>query len=555
MKKKWAIATLAVCGLVLAGCSTGNSSKKEESKSSDTAAVAKKQVFNMVEGAEMPSADLSLATDEVSFSALNNCYEGLYRLDKDNKPIPAGAAEMAKVSDDGLTYTLKLREDAKWSNGDPVTAKDYVYGWQRTVDPKTASEYAYLFEPVANASDITAGKKATSELGIKAVDDYTLEIKLAKVTPYFDQLLAFPIFFPQNQKVVEKFGSDYATKSENAVYNGPFTLEGFDGPGTDTEWSYAKNDTYWDAKNVKLDKINVSVIKESSTALNLFKDGQSDQVTLNGELAQQMANDEAFLTIPEASTFYLEFNQKDEKSPYRNANLRKAISYAINRDSLAKQVLANGSIATTNLMPEKFIYDPKTKKDFVKEAKSPVKYDKKKAKEYWEKAKKELGVDEVKLDILSSDSDVAKKMLEYLQGSLQENLPGLKVSVSPVPFSVRLDRSNKGDFDTVLSGWGADYADASSFLDMFTIGNSYNRGNWNNEEYTKLVRAAATTDAADEEKRWDDFVKAEKIIMDEQGVVPIYQKAVAYMRNPKVKGIVNHPAGAKYDFKWTYIAK
>ena len=206
-------------------------------------------------------------------------------------------------------------------------------------------------------------------------------------------------------------------------------------------------------------------------------------------------------------------------------------------------------------MPEKFIYDPKTKKDFVKEAKSPVKYDKKKAKEYWEKAKKELGVDQVKLDILSSDSDVAKKMLEYLQGSLQENLPGLKVSVSPVPFSVRLDRSNKGDFDTVLSGWGADYADASSFLDMFTIGNSYNRGNWNNEEYTKLVRAAATTDAADEEKRWDDFVKAEKIIMDEQGVVPIYQKAVAYMRNPKVKGIVNHPAGAKYDFKWTYIAK
>ena len=289
--------------------------------------------------------------------------------------------------------------------------------------------------------------------------------------------------------------------------------------------------------------------------MNLFKDGQSDQVTLNGELAQQMANDEAYLTIPEASTFYLEFNQKDEKSPYRNANLRKAISYAINRDSLAKQVLANGSIATTNLMPEKFIYDPKTKKDFVKEAKSPVKYDKKKAKEYWEKAKKELGVNEVKLDILSSDSDVAKKMLEYLQGSLQENLPGLKVSVSPVPFSVRLDRSNKGDFDTVLSGWGADYADASSFLDMFTIGNSYNRGNWNNEEYTKLVRDAATTDAVDEEKRWDDFVKAEKIIMDEQGVVPIYQKAVAYMRNPKVKGIVNHPAGAKYDFKWTYIAK
>lgn len=554
MNKKWAIATLAVCGLVLAGCSTGgSSSEKSDSAKKETA--AKEQVFNMVESAEMPSADISLATDEVSFSALNNVYEGLYRLDKDNKPVPAGASEEAKVSDDGLTYTFKLRKDAKWSNGDPVTAKDYVYSWQRTVDPKTASEYSYLFEPIANAADITAGKKAASELGVKAVDDYTLEVKLDKVTPYFEQMLALPTFFPQNQKVVEQYGADYATKSDKSVYNGPFTLVDFDGPGTDTDWGYKKNDTYWDAKNVKLDKINVNVIKDSSTALNLFKDDQADLITLSGELAQQMANDEAFITIPEASTFYLEFNQGKANSPYKNENLRKAISYAINRDALAKQILANGSIGTTNLVPEKFVYNPDTKKDLTKEAKSSVKYDKKKAKEYWEKAKSELGVDSLNIDILSSDSDVAKKMLEYLQSALQENLPGVKVSVSPVPFSVRLDRSNKGDFDIVMSGWGADYADASSFLDLFTIGNSYNRGQWNNEEYTKLVKAAGTTDANDPQKRYEDFVKAEKIIMDEQGVVPIYQKAVAYLRNPKVKDIVNHPAGAKYDFKDAYIAK
>src|SRR5699024_4939483 len=153
-------------------------------------------------------------TDTISFSALNNVYEGLYRLDADNIPQPAGAAELAEVSEDGLTYKLKLREDAKWSNGDPVTAADYVYSWQRTVSPDTASEYAYMFEPVLNAAEITSGDKDVEELGIKAVGDYELEITLAKATPYFDYLLAFASFFPQQEKTVEEFGDKYASNSE-----------------------------------------------------------------------------------------------------------------------------------------------------------------------------------------------------------------------------------------------------------------------------------------------------------------------------------------------------
>ncbi len=199
MKNKWAYGLVAVCGVVLAGCTTGgtNSSSNDTATSGDSNA---EQVFNVVVSQEMPSADLSLATDTISFSALNNVYEGLYRLDADSTPQPAGAAEAAEVSEDGLTYKIKLREDAKWSNGDPVTAADYVYGWQRTVKPETASEYAYLFSPVKNADAITAGDTDPSELGIKAVGDYELEITLEKATPYFDYLLAFPSFFPQNQK-------------------------------------------------------------------------------------------------------------------------------------------------------------------------------------------------------------------------------------------------------------------------------------------------------------------------------------------------------------------
>ncbi|MGJ0995807.1 peptide ABC transporter substrate-binding protein [Enterococcus casseliflavus] len=552
MKKKWGYGVVAVCGIVLAGCSTGGTSSTGESSSGSGTAAAE-QIFNVVVQQEMPSADLSLATDTISFSALNNVYEGLYRLDADSKPEPAGAAELAEVSEDGLTYKLKLREDAKWSNGEPVTAADYVFGWQRTVSAETGSEYAYLFAPVTNAEAITAGEKDASELGIKAVSDYELEITLTTPTPYFQYLLAFPSFFPQSQAVVEDNGEQYASTSDNAVYNGPFVLAGFDGPGTDTEWSYEKNDQYWDKETVKLDTINVSVVKESSTSLNLFQDGQADDVILTGELAQQMANDEAFVSEPLARTSYIELNQREEDSPFRNEDLRKAISYAIDRDALVTSILGDGSLASTGLIPKGMTFNPTDNTDFVDEAESVIEYDQEKAKEHWEKAKEALGIDSLSFEILASDTDSTKKAIEYIQSAIQDTLDGVKVSLSPVPFSVRLDRSNSGDFDVVMGGWGADYADASSFTDLFVTDNSYNRGRWTSEEYDAAVKSSATTNAGNPDARWQDLLDAEKIIMDQQGVIPVYQNVEAHLRAPKVKGVVSHGAGAQYDYKWAVI--
>ncbi|OQO70737.1 peptide ABC transporter substrate-binding protein [Enterococcus villorum] len=553
MKKKWVFSMIALSGLVLAGCYGGGSSNTKSSNSANGGSADGGGVFNLVVPQEMPTADLSLATDTISFTALNNVYEGIYRLDKDSKPQPAGASELADVSDDGLTYKVKLREDAKWSNGDPVTAADYVYGWQRTVDAATASEYAYLFAPVANAEDITAGKKDKSELGIKAVGDYELEITLTKPTPYFQYLLAFPSFFPQNQSVVEKNGDAYASASDKAVYNGPFTLEGFDGPGTDTEWSYKKNENYWDKDAVKLSEIKVSVVKESSTALNLFKDGQADDVILSGELAQQNANDPAYTSVKEARTSYIELNQREKDSPFNNVNLRKAISYSINREALVKQVLGDGSVVSTGLIPADISKNPETNEDFAKEAGELVSYDKAKAKEYWEKAKKELGIDSLEFNLMASDDDASKKVIEYIQNSIQENLEGIKVKPTPVPFSVRLDRSSSGDFDAVLGGWGADYSDPSSFTDLFTTGNSYNRGQWSNADYDKAVANSNTKDASDEQARWADLQEANKIMADDMGVIPVYQKAEGHLVNEKIKGIVHHAAGASWDYKWTYV--
>ena len=553
MKKKWVFSMIALSGLVLAGCYGGGSSNTKSSNSANGGSADGGGVFNLVVPQEMPTADLSLATDTISFTALNNVYEGIYRLDKDSKPQPAGASELAEVSDDGLTYKVKLREDAKWSNGDPVTAADYVYGWQRTVDAATASEYAYLFAPVANAEDITAGKKDKSELGIKAVGDYELEITLTKPTPYFQYLLAFPSFFPQNQSVVEKNGDAYASASDKAVYNGQFTLEGFDGPGTDTEWSYKKNENYWDKDAVKLSEIKVSVVKESSTALNLFKDGQADDVILSGELAQQNANDPAYTSVKEARTSYIELNQREKDSPFNNVNLRKAISYSINREALVKQVLGDGSVVSTGLIPADISKNPETNEDFAKEAGELVSYDKAKAKEYWEKAKKELGIDSLEFNLMASDDDASKKVIEYIQNSIQENLEGIKVKPTPVPFSVRLDRSSSGDFDTVLGGWAADYSDPSSFTDLFTTGNSYNRGQWSNADYDKAVANSNTKDASDEHARWADLQEANKIMADDMGVIPVYQKAEGHLVNEKIKGIVHHAAGASWNYKWTYV--
>ncbi|EMF0181044.1 peptide ABC transporter substrate-binding protein [Enterococcus hirae 57-03-H11] len=552
MKKKWAFSVVALSGLVLAGCYGGSANTKSSNSASGNSTDGG-GVFNLVVPQEMPTADLSLATDTISFTALNNVYEGIYRLDKDSKPQPAGASELAEVSEDGLIYKIKLREDAKWSNGDPVVAADYVYGWQRTVDAATASEYAYLFAPVANAEEITAGKKDKSELGIKAVGDHELEITLTKQTPYFQYLLAFPSFFPQKQSVVEENGDAYASASDKAVYNGPFTLTDFDGPGTDTEWSYKKNDNYWDKDAVKLSEIKVSVVKESSTALNLFKDGQADDVILSGELAQQNANDPAYTSVKEARTSYIELNQREADSPFKNVNLRKAISYSINRDALVKQVLGDGSVVSTGLIPADMSKNPETNEDFAKEAGKLVSYDKDKAKEYWEKAKKELGIDSLEFNLMASDDDASKKVIEYIQNSIQENLDGVKVKPTPVPFSVRLDRSSSGDFDTVLGGWAADYADPSSFTDLFVAGNSYNRGQWSNADYDKVVDDSGNKDAGDEQARWADLQEATKIMADDMGVIPVYQKAEGHLVNEKIKGIVHHAAGASWDYKWTYV--
>lgn len=541
MKFKKVIATgasLVALGLALTACGS-NSSKS---------GLAEKQVLKWSYASELPSMDLSTATNTISFDQLNSTMEGLYRIGKDSK-IEPGLATKTEVSKDGLTYTFTLRKNDKWSNGDPVTAQDFVYSWRRTVDPKTGSQYAYLFDGITNANDVIAGKKAVDTLGIKAVGKYKLVVTLEKKLPYFKLLMGFPVFFPQNQNTVEKYGKKYGTAAKYLVYNGPFKMEGW--TGSNLSWKLVKNKDYWDKKDVKLSQIDFSVNKSTTTSYNLYQSKKLDFTPLSTEQAKQLEGKPGYKVLKEARTNYLEFNETNKV--FANKKIRQAISYAVNRKVLADKVLGAGTLPSLGIVSRDLAFNKG--KDFAVEAKTTagVSYNKAKAQKLLKEGLAEVGQSKLSFTLLGDDTDISKQVTESLQSQIQQTLPDVDVSVSNVPFKTRLQRSEDGDFDVVVSAWGADFADPISFLDLFTSDNSYNNGKWKNAEYDKLIEASKTTDAGNTDKRWDDMVKASKILSEDQGVAPLYQLNVAYMLNPSVKGVIQNTAGVTWSFKDAYI--
>ncbi|WP_281828927.1 MULTISPECIES: peptide ABC transporter substrate-binding protein [Lactobacillus] len=530
-------ATVLASAVALAACGSSSSSNSSSSA---------KQTINWEESAEIPTMDLSKATDVTSFNQLNNVMEGLYRLGKDSKVEP-GLATKTTVSKDGKTWTFTLRK-AKWSDGSAVTAKDFVYSWRRTINPKTASQYAYLFEGIHNATKISAGKASVNSLGIKAEGNYKLVVTLDKRIPYFKLLMGFPLFFPQQEKAVEKYGSKYGTASKYMVYDGPFKQTGW--TGSNLSWSLKKNPDYWDKKHVKLNTINYSVQKTPSTAYNLYQAGKIDAVALDASETKNLKNQKGFTLRPGASTFYLQYNEAKNKN-LKNANLRRAISLAINRKALTS------ALGGANKPASSLTAAGLTKvegQDFATKAKDTQysKYDPAEAKKLYKKALKELGVKSVSLTILSDDTDAGEKTTETLQSEIEENLKGIKISVQNLPFKTRLSRSTSGNFDIVVSGWGADFADPISFDDLFTTNNPNNNGKWKNSEYDKLIAASKTT--SNSEERYNDLVKAEKILLKDQGITPLYYQTTAWLIRPNIKGLIYNAAGANYNFKEAYVS-
>ncbi|MEH7009678.1 peptide ABC transporter substrate-binding protein [Neobacillus niacini] len=536
---------------VLAACS-GDESKepagtdaKEEEKG--------EKVLNFLNPEAIPSMDPSLATDESSFIYLAATMEGLYRLDEKTKPSP-GIATEHKVSDDGLTWTFTLREDAKWSNGDPVTAHDFVYSWQRAVDPATASEYGpYMMGGVIkNAAAVNKGEVAVDQLGVKADGDYTLVVELENPTPYFETLTTFGTFFPLNKKFVEEKGDSFATSSENLLANGPYTINNWS--STSDTWELVKNKDYWDTKTVKMDKLTFKVVKDPQTALDLYEEGTVDRMDLTSDLVDQYSTNDDYLVSADTFVYFLKFNQTKSEA-LANKNIRAALSRAFDKEALVGEILNNGSIAANGLVPKDFTPMPDTGDDFRKVSGDLVTYDLEKAKEFWAKGLEELGTDSVELEFLADDDKTTKNLVEYVANQLSTNLEGLKINIKQIPKKQRLELDKNMDYQLQLTRWGPDFLDPFTYMNLWITDGGNNMTGYSSAEYDKLVSETATKFATDNKARYKNFLEAEKVLFEDAVVAPVYQASRAQLVSPRVQGVFVNPFGATYEYKWADVGE
>lgn len=543
--KKFAIGAVGVsAALLLAACGQSKSSSQSQEK----------QVLNLSATAALDTIDISKAT---GYGQTGNVFESFYRLGKKGKTTP-GLAKSGSVSKDGKTWTFVIRSNAKWSNGEKITAQDFVYSWRRSINPKTASPYAYLFSGVKNADQIIAGKKAPSSLGISAKGDNTVVVKLERPIAYFKVLMAYPLFGPQNEAFIKKTGKKYATSSKYMLYSGPFKITGW--KGTNDTWSFVKNNYYWDKKVVKLKKINYQVVKTTNTGYQLYQQGKLDMTPLSSEQVKNLKSNKDFKTYPYSYVSFLAYNFKDKdqtvKKALSNKKIRLALSLALDRQVLTKKVFGDGSSVPKGFVASGLAYDPSTGADFASQGKikNTVDYNENLAKKYWKQGLKEIGLSKLSLTLLASnESTNADALTQYLQSQWTKVLAGISVKVNAIPSKNAYTKASSGDFDIYVSGWGGDFSDPMTFMQILQKGTSYNYGKWNNKQYNALVQKALTTDANNTTKRWQDLVDALKLANSEQAVTPIYEQTTAYLQKSKVKGIIHNTAGTQWSYKYAYI--
>ncbi|TBX38576.1 peptide ABC transporter substrate-binding protein [Bacillus thuringiensis] len=547
MFKRVRLVVTAIIGtsLLLTACSSEEKETKNNAKATDKNET--KQSISLPYIAEIPTMDVTKATDSESMNVMRNVFEGLYILGEDNKVIP-GVAKSYEVSEDKKTYTFHLR-DSKWSNGTPVTAADFVFSWKRAVNPNTAAEYAFLFFDIKNAKRINSKELPVDQLGVKEIDDKTFEVQLEQPIPYFIDLTTFATFLPINEKYFKLQGKQYGLEANQLVYNGAFTLDNWK---HEQGFQLKKNSNYWDAKTVKLDEINFDIVKDKSTEINLYESGQIDRVGLTGEFVDKYRNSPDFKERPEVTMQFLRMNQKNEV--LKNKHVRLAISQAMNKKAFVDTVLNNGSLPADGFIPAEFAKGSDGK-DFRKENGNLVKDDVNTAKETWKKARKELKKEQITLELLTSDNAIAKKNAEYLKGELEKNLEGLTVHVKPQPRKQQIQLLLNSDYDLGVDVWGPDIPDPITFLDLFTTDSTYNFDKYSNKQYDELIHQVKTDLAGDENARWETMKRAEKILLEDGAVAPFYQPGRSYLQRSSIKGIVTNDFGGEFNYKWAEVKK
>lgn len=535
-KKFLLLTVLAVFSLVLAACGFGGE-KSDNSSSSDGKkdSGSKAKEINLAIASEPPSLHPQLATDTTSSAILINVLEGLTVSDIDGKPTP-GMAEDWTISEDKKTYTFKLR-DAKWSNGDPVVAGDFEYSWKWALNPENLSEYASIFYPIKGAQAYNEGKGSIDAVGIKAEDDKTLVVTLENPTPYFLELTGFKTYLPVNQKVTEANKEWYTDAGENFVTNGPYKL---------SDWKHnesivlAKNADYWDASNVDVDTVNIDMVEKEATVATKYKGGELDYIgapfqTVDLNAIDEFKKDKSLRIKDTASIYWYKFNTKDKIMS--NANIRKALTLAIDRQKLIDNVTKGEQKPATGMIP---VAVPNFEDDrgYMKDN------DVDGAKAALEAGMKELGIKDpkdIQVNISFNTSEAHAAIAQYIQEEWKTKL-GITSQLDNSEWQVYLEKVNTGDYQAARMGWVADYLDAYTFLEMFdTAKNGNNDTSWENAEYKGFLDKAIAE--VDEAKRLDYLKQAEAVIMKELPVAPIYYYTNLSVVKDNIENLDPNPTG------------
>lgn len=543
MNRKAVIALLTVSAMAVSSLGLGTIASADEVQASTSD-------LNIMIETPVESLDPQQATDGTSFEVIADFTDGLMQMDEDGAAVPA-LAESYEVSEDGLSYTFHLR-DAVWSNGEPVTAADFVFAWQRAVDPDIASEYSYMLSDigqVVNAQEIIDGEKDKSELGVTAVDDKTLQVELNVPVSYFLSLMYFPTFYPVNEAFYESVGDVYGTSPETVLSNGAFVLDDYE-PAANA-FHLTKNEDYWDAARVSLPGLNYQLVQDSQQALQNYQLGVLDTTLVNGEQVDQVKDDPEFQTIGAGYLWYVSPNQ-DKAPELANLNIRLALTHAINREAITEDVLKDGSLPTYTAVPPQFAAGPDGS-DFSADQElfaEVCSYDPDKAAEYWAAGLEELGIEGLDVEMVVDADDAPQKVAQVLKEQWETTLPGFTVTLVIEPKKQRVEDMQEGDFDLGLTRWGPDYADPMTYLGMWITDNSNNYGLWSSEDYDAIIAECTTGDlCTDAEGRWARLYDAEQIVMDEAVIFPLYTQANAEMLSSVVTGIEFHPVALNRVYK------
>ncbi len=496
---------------------------------------------------EPPQMNTMMSADSVSGTVIGHVMEGLLRYDENSELAP-GLAE--RWSRDGDTMTFHLREEARWSNGDPITAHDFEFAWKTAVDPSTASRYAFILYAIENAEAINNGDLPVEAMGVEALDDRILRVTLEQPIAYFDRLVAFQTFYPVQEAFYRQTGGRYGADADEMLYSGPYRV---------TSWVHGasmrleRNPHYWDQDRASIDAINVSYMtSDGNTLLNLFRDEQIVMTNVGSQVLEQaMLEGWEIHRFMDGTVFYIDFNHRPGRVT-ANLNLRKALHLAQDSGELVNRVIRSpGYLPGESLFP---VWLQGLDGYFRDEYPAPVyPRDAERAREHLRRAMQEEGWEQPpRLVMLSGDSPVARTQAEYYQEVFRSVL-GVEVVIDEQTFQQRLEKMNSGEFDMVLAGWGPDYNDPLTFADLYASWNQSNYGRFENDELDALVRVAQNS--LDQRERMEAFAGIQRILHEEVAHIVNYERGLLYVTHPQVCGIIRRVFGAEADYSYARISE